>query len=384
MKVCVVGSENTIFVHGYIKNIKSFGYDVCFVNTSEGYNGSSVESSVGKINNYRNLNITEDNKRSKVRIFIKSLFSKLKGFGFFCFLFEIYSFYVSKKYSSDDLKKYMVKENPDVIIFFWCTTTRKEAFLISRLKSDGYINSKLIIDVGTYPVRDYVKENSFSYLFSLDVEYFSLFDKVFSHSSVLDEFLISKLKVDNGKIIRYVCELPLSSRRSKCVANLPNDSFKRKRIIFLGGINKNNIIDNIYEQIEYLSSLDVDIYMQDSDFKIRNVNYFKPFSFEEILSGELAEFINKFDGVLMLYGKMSRLRQKLTYPTRYALATLSEVPILVKRDVYDSLEELSSNQVFFYDDLKDIVSLLNLNKGITVFENGKYRSYDLNKILENL
>lgn len=359
MKICIVGSVNTIFVHCYIKEILSSGHDVCFVNTGDVDFGTSISSSVNQISTCSGL--FENNKKSKISKIAKRLLSKLKRLSSFCYLYECYSVYRSKKYDSDKLKRFILKEQPDIILFFWCTTTRKETFLISNLKRNGYINSKLIMDVGTYPVRDYVKESYPSYLFNIDIEYFSLFDYIFSHSKVLDEFLINKLKVNARNIVRYICGFPKESFGT--YSNLQNNNKleHRSKLVFLGGINKDNIIDDVRSQIEYLTKLDIDVYVQKSDVKIENVSYFEPFTFEQILSGDLTTFVNQFDGILMLYGDMSRLRQKLTYPTRYALAALSKVPIFMKRGVYDSLEELSNDNVFLYNNLEDISDKLRKN-----------------------
>ncbi|EOD8920597.1 hypothetical protein ACJ5W3_004193, partial [Enterobacter hormaechei] len=127
--------------------------------------------------------------------------------------------------------------------------------------------------------------------------------------------------------------------------------------------NGESSINNISSDVLQLANSGVEVYIQnsrDSNIAHPNVKTFEPFSFEEIIEGKLSNFCAGFDGVLVAYGPMSKLREDLTYPTRYALALLQNLPIFIQAGRFSSLMEITAqnlkNSIVYYSDVKEIVN----------------------------
>lgn len=347
-KVCVVGSLSSIFTHSYVISLINVGKKVCVINTSkknvyESFHGCEV------------LNLYND---SGININYKSK-SFLKKNLIACYFYEIILFFKSYFSNIKVINDFIHNVDPDVFIFFWGTAVRKEFYSVFNYYKRKSIKKKFILDVATYPVRDYISNNSYFELAFFDRMYFSCFDKVLSHSLVMDEFLINKLNINPSKIERFICSFPRLSYLTDPVLTTSN---KINNVIFLGVIDESSAINNINDDVFLLANNGINVYIQES--KINpvihpNVHYFSPFSFEQILSGDLSKFCSNFDAVLVAYGDMSYLREKLTYPTRYALADLLPISILIKKDRFISLSEIinkSDKEIIYYDNISDVVN----------------------------
>ncbi|WP_305461462.1 hypothetical protein [Photobacterium leiognathi] len=118
-------------------------------------------------------------------------------------------------------------------------------------------------------------------------------------------------------------------------------------IIFLGNTNfSERKIDDISNIIKKLASAGFKVYIQESqDTKklcLDNVNVFNPFSFKEILNGDLLSYISSFDAVLYSYSTVNEIRYNNSVTTRLLLSEGSGVPVytnnkipeLIKDEVY--------------------------------------------------
>ncbi|WP_250221858.1 hypothetical protein [Escherichia coli] len=221
---------------------------------------------------------------------------------------------------------------------------------------------KFILDVATYPIRDYATENTPGSFLFFDTKFFNEFDIVLSHSSYMDSFLQTKLSVDSYRINRFVCSFPNSAYFKGVIESSETTP---KKIIFLGTLDKSSSINDITNDIIKLADTGIDVYVQENkDYVNKNprIKTFKPFSFEQIINGEFSNFCSTFDGALVVYGPMSPLREKLTYPTRYALALLQGIPIFIPKKRFKSLEEIAcgnkNNQIIYYSSIDEIATTI--------------------------
>ncbi len=361
MKVCVVGSLSTIFTHCYIIGLKRAGCDVSIINTS---------SSISEYKDpYIPLLNTKKRKESRNKKKFHSVIAKLKKNKIICSLYEILTYARCVSSRSSSIDKFLVKNNPNKILFFWGTSTRTELFQIKN----AYRNltelkdiecPELILDVATYPVRDYITEANAFFMRYIDKDYFSHFNKVLSHSDIMDRFLVKNIGIEETNLQRFICTFPKEAYFKSVESKIKVKSKEKihKKIIFLGAFDPSNPNDDISREVDTLLSFGLEIYVQKCT-RIKfseKVKYFEPLSFDEILSGQFGEFISSFDGILMTYGQMSRLREKLTYPTRLAVATLGLVPIYIPSGRFDSIKEIVRNsglRARFYSEPKDIFDL---------------------------
>ncbi|ENM4021788.1 hypothetical protein DDN27_002625, partial [Vibrio cholerae] len=162
MKVAVFGSEKTIFVHSYIRLLRNEGMDV------KHFNNSEKKSESLDVINYKDVK----NVSSKVSKLVKKIIKKLK-----LDRTNHYLNLIEKKELKGELSKgekyklqnELSKLEPDVILFFWGTTLRKELAFINTLN----LSSKKIILVNTYPIRTRFESWSDNPFLEQDRSYFS-------------------------------------------------------------------------------------------------------------------------------------------------------------------------------------------------------------------
>ncbi|HGE6126938.1 TPA: hypothetical protein ACGG8B_003474, partial [Vibrio cholerae] len=94
-----------------------------------------------------------------------------------------------------------------------------------------------------------------------------------------------------------------------------------------------------------------------------NVLTFSPFSFEEILSGKLLDYINGFDGVLFSYNDVCSVRYNGSITTRMLLAEGAQVPIYIFGNEPKFVAEMKINGDFkVVKDIKSLVHYLDNHK----------------------
>lgn len=342
MKVCVVGSLSGIFTHAYIRGLVNRGYDVSVINTSR-------KISYENYNNCEVLNLF-DVTRNKLNAKNKA---RIKENRFFCYLYETYLSLKALLCPYDKIEHFLTNKKIDKFIFFWGTSVRREFFTIYK-KHKG--QSEFILDVATYPVRDYAVINSFKVSLWFDTLYFKKFDIILSHSTVMDKFLCQKFGLNERNIKRFICSFPKQSYLTKHISSV---SLKIKKVIFLGTLDPSSSINNINDDIIAFAKAGIEVHIMSSSqcLNYKNIYQYTPFSYEQILEGKLADFCSGFDAALIAYGQMSSLREKLTYPTRFAMAALQNIPVLIQSSRFESLTEIVQNfpnEVIFYSSVDDV------------------------------
>lgn len=347
--ICIVGSLSSIFTHSYICSLISSGFNVVIINTSNKIN----------YDNYKDCDVLNLNKAESSKLSMRSK-SKLKDNKFFCYFYELYLFFNALFTSNKRIETFLEGKDLDHFIFFWGTSIRKEFYNIKKIYNKKNKLPEFILDVATYPIRDYAMKKTPKFLLWFDSLYFNSFDRVLSHSKIMDRFLVNKLSVKERIIQRFICSFPKSSYYNK---KEYKENTKPRKIIFLGTLDGASSINNITSDVLQLANCDVEVYIQNSrnsNIEHPNVKTFEPFSFEEIIEGKLSNFCSEFDGVLVAYGPMSKLREHLTYPTRYALALLQNLPIFIQAGRFSSLMEITSNnmtdQNIYYNSIEEIVN----------------------------
>lgn len=89
---------------------------------------------------------------------------------------------------------------------------------------------EFILDVATYPIRDYAMKKTPKFLLWFDSLYFNSFDRVLSHSKIMDRFLVNELSVKERIIQRFICSFPKSSYYNK---KEYKENTNPRKIIFL-------------------------------------------------------------------------------------------------------------------------------------------------------
>ncbi|EGR1457292.1 hypothetical protein D8K06_25225, partial [Vibrio parahaemolyticus] len=270
---------------------------------------------------------------------------------------NVYLNLIEKKEIESELskdEKYKIQNEltrfePNVILFFWGTTLRKELAHINTLN----LCSKKILLVNTYPIRTRFESWSDNPFLVQDKDYFSSFDKIIFPSEYLynvfyDSGFLNGMSFINPDFILsdHVCKF----REEK--ENIENES-ANKKIIFLGNTNfSERSIDDVSEIIIELASKGVNVFVQKSDYTneklsaIDNIFTFPPFSFEEILSGKLLDYINDFDGVLFSYNDVCSIRYNGSITTRLLLAEGAQVPVYIFGDEPKYISEMRINGDF--------------------------------------
>lgn len=347
---CVVGSLSTIFTHSYIVGLINLGYEVDVINTSK------------KIacDNYRGCDVLNLNFQNNSGVNSEAK-SRLKLSKFFCYIYEIYLFVRAILWRDKRINAFLKNKDIDAFVFFWGTSIRKEFYAIKKIYKNIKEKPKYIVDVATYPIRDYATKSTPGFLLWFDECFFNSFDTVLSHSSCMDNFLSKSISVEKNRIKRFICSFP---RNSYYKQESITTSLIPKKMIFLGTLDNSSVINDITKDVIEFANAGFEIYVQENKtFKIEhpNVNFFKPFTFEQIIDGYLAKFCAGFDAILVSYGKMSELREELTYPTRYAMALLQNTPILIQKGRFKALQEIAAmnkhNLIVYYSSVRDVENI---------------------------
>lgn len=369
MKIFVLGSSNTIFVHSYIELFQASGYDVYFIDSSP----KCIE--INGIYTSKRFDTSVTRKKSSIKGIIKKIISNLDLESVSIFTKIIEKSKIKKSIYNDSKLEHFIKDNqPDVLFCFWSTSIRNEYSQIKNIIERNGIKTKYILDVPTYPIRGKFQIDDINPLANIDKKYFNSFDKIIFPSNLAKEYF------KKNNLISKECDNVVST------CNFPKDAYINKNtddvingLVFLGHVDfSSRIQDNISDALEGLISLGLDIYIQESDLNKKYIDHvngkgkgkifeFKPFSISEMLSGKLSQYISRFSGVLCIYNETKNTRTELTYPTRFALALLSVKPIYLIKGIYTSLEEKYNAEqgVFFYENNHELTNLIEENKNKT-------------------
>ncbi|EOX4123702.1 hypothetical protein ACPF3Y_000300, partial [Vibrio cholerae] len=249
MKVAVFGSEKTIFVHSYIRLLRNEGMDV------KHFNNSEKKSESLDVINYKDVK----NVSSKVSKLVKKIIKKLK-----LDRTNHYLNLIEKKELKGELSKgekyklqnELSKLEPDVILFFWGTTLRKELAFINTLN----LSSKKIILVNTYPIRTRFESWSDNPFLEQDRSYFSYFDKIILPSEYLYNIFYESGFLNNNAYINPDFILTDHVCKFKEVKESVNSKSANKKIIFLGNTDfSERSIDDVSELIIELANNGIDV-----------------------------------------------------------------------------------------------------------------------------
>ena len=378
MKVAIFGSEKTIFVHSYIRLLLNEGIDV------KHFNNSEKKSKSPDAVNYKD----DKGVSSKASKLAKKIIKKLR-----LDRVNLYLNLIEKKELKSELskaEKYKIKNEltklePDVILFFWGTTLRKELAFINTLN----LCSKKILLVNTYPIRTRFESWSDNPFLAQDRDYFSFFDKIILPSDYLYNVFYDSGFLNGMAFVNpdFILNGHVYNVR-EIKENIKNKS-SNKKIIFLGNTNfSERSIDDVSEIIIELASKGINVFVQKSNYTdeklstIDNIFTFPPFSFEEILSGKLLDYINDFDGVLFSYNDVCSIRYDGSITTRLLLAEGAQVPIYIFGDEPKYISEMRINGDFKV--VKDSNSLILYLNDYEFNNKGTSYTKRANKFLEIL
>ncbi|OEE57326.1 hypothetical protein A1OS_21730 [Enterovibrio norvegicus] len=356
MNILILGSMNTIFVYSYFKIFKKNGANVFFANTSSLYDV-----------NENGINLYTKAKNSSFKSWLRRLSKKLK-IDRINYLWKIYEKYEYSESLNNDielkLEKFLLEKKIDIVFSFWGTTLKKEIESIDKIIKRNAINLKLVHCVNTYPVRYELTKDigcEGHNVLKSDSDYFDKFDALICASHGMKSLFRDVVKY-NGLI--YVeldfLEDELFSKNSRL-------NYRKNSVVFLGNVSfENRSIDDVGSTLLSIANSGVDVWLQEPcAIKHPNIHTFKPFNYSEICDGKLGDFIGQFSASIVLYNDYNNLRTSISYPTRFALATLGDRPIIIQSGVFDGIEDYSnSNQIehiYTYNNLeeiKDIVAIV--------------------------
>ncbi|SKA13838.1 Uncharacterised protein [Vibrio cincinnatiensis] len=358
MKVAIIGSSKTIFYHSYGKLLEKAGHSVCKINSNPNVN---CDTSFNYFFNEENDVVSTG--YGKVEIVKRAVRWFLRKIGI-----ESSSLVqnivekrsndsILSKEQSDRLYMHLSDFNPDVILFFWGTTLKKEA------KALNNFNSKKLLIVNTYPVRtkfDSAQSNPFR---TVDKDYFSLFDGlVLTSKSMFDFFSESGFIHQNQKVTINAdfIEMEIVEESKTGLTS------KSNKVIFLGNTDFcQRTLDDVSEHILDLAKSGIEVHIQSGGSLIshENIKEFTPFNFQEILEGKLSAFINRFDGVIYAYNDPSKLRYNMSITTRLLLAESALVPVYIYGEMPDSIRDNNLDlQAYSYSTIDDLRNLIDSKK----------------------
>ncbi|HHI5411139.1 TPA: hypothetical protein ACPXMY_002600 [Vibrio metoecus] len=354
MKVAVIGSSKTIFYHSYGKLFEKAGHSVCKINSNPNVKCSTSFNYFLKEEN--EVISARSSKVERIKRAVRWLLRKtgIESSSLVQNIIEKKSNDSTlSKGQSDRLYKHINDFNPDVILFFWGTTLKKEAKV---LKS---VNSKKVLIVNTYPVRtkfDSAQSNPFR---AVDKDYFSMFDGLVLTSKLMfDFFSESGFIHQNQKVIINADFIDVENCEGSNTVLAP----KNNKVIFLGNTDfGQRTIDDVSKHILDLAKSGIEVHIQSGGSSIshENIKEFTPFNFQEILEGKLSAFINRFDGVIYAYNDPSKLRYNMSITTRLLLAESAFVPVYIYGEMPYSIRDNNLDlQAYSYSTIDDLRNLI--------------------------
>lgn len=326
-KLAIFGSENTIFLHSYIKSLSVF-FDVMVFNSNR--------DSRSNLQFYNYYEQRPNVRASKVRKFTKFLnLQKSATYQNFVERRDISSSLSEKE--RVNLEEGIANFDPDIIFFFWGTNFRREIDFLKK----KFPEKRFVLSVNSYPTRTLF--NSVNPFLKDDSAYFKKFDGLIFSSSAMKDYFVENDYIGARSDFLVCPDFIFQEKYSSNVAPSFPIPKERKNLIFLGNTQfSERSIDDISSLLSLLSKRGIGVYIQKSNNNTSTnpmINYFEPFSFDDILAGKLRCFINKFDGVLYSYNDSNALRCRISVTTRLLLAESSEVPVYVFGQLPSALSE---------------------------------------------
>ena len=343
MKIALIGSSNTIFIHSYQTLLNDNGHEVKVLNSNPNYEYSLHV-------NY----IKREVKKNKFISIIKKISYYLKLDSYDFFLNGIERKDISRDLSEADAKCLLNEVenfNPDKIICFWGTTLRKE---IKALQKTSY---KKTLIVNTYPTRTKFFDILDNKFLKEDKDYFSSFDHL-----ILASRQMEKLFKDSGYLESVTYNVIPDFIYSKNIANLSNFSTKNiKNIVFLGNTDFNKRkIDDVSKEILELADYGYIVHIQPGENTLNhnNIKTFESLNFEELKSKKRFEFLSKFDAIFYGYNDVCHHRYNCSITTRFALSEGVGLPVIMKgRPPISLLSESLEVKIINYCHPKEIKEL---------------------------
>lgn len=345
-KILLIGSMGTIFLQSYRSYFKRKGYNVIVLNTSRDVIPSSADFDLYECSNSLNPS------------FFRKYAAKLRldKNNFFWNVVE------KKEYSEslfdeiyNKLEEFIIYEKVDIVFAFWGTTLKKEIKALYDIKNKLSLDFKIVLSVNTYPVRyEFSKDVSNRDLCFLkrDLNYFNYFDALVCPTENMADLI---KRIGYGKNILILPDfLDSSFFCQESSKKRPNS------IVFLGNVNfSNRRLDDVSSLILSIAEQGVAVFVQEPCNIIHeNIKTFKPFSFDEIAEGKLAFFISSFTASIVTYNEYDNLRTSISFPTRFALATLGGRPFILPKKVFDGIEKLldsiAPELYYTFGDVSDI------------------------------
>lgn len=358
MNILIVGSMNTVFIHSYKKVFESLGCNTFIANTSPKFKAKN--SNGIDLYDYQN----DKSKRvEKLRKFAK--FIKLDRLNFLWNLYERKEYEQELQCSIENRLESYIQENAiDIVFCFWGTTLKKEVNSLKKIQSNASRSFKLVLCLNTYPVRlelpKEFDEQKYAQL-SKDKAYFSSFDAIICSSNEMKTLLTTHLMF-NGATYTSLDFLHSSLFSKQSTSYVPNS------LVFLGNVDFNKrTIDDVTDYLLQLADKGISVWVQESSgLKHSNIHEFKPFTYEQICNGALSDFISRFTASLVIYNNFNNLRTSISYPTRFALATLGRQKIFIPKGTFNSLENYflqnQIEQVSTFSDITDLIGLIKVEE----------------------
>ena len=366
MRILIVGSINTVFVHSYAYLFHDAGHSVAVLDTSpklirtdlrhlvpvfELFKPSQRDSSeLGMIERFKRRLKALNLDRNLLVISMVEIFETLRS-----------PSTRQRLFVSETLTSF----KPDLIFFFWGTTLRTTRRAIADYYRTGNISTPItVLDINTYPTRSRVKLSQSNWLALFDRSYFSWFDKVICSSQIMARYIVQNRLADLTQIGIFPDRLSRRYFPNTCSPSLTEKKTGHD-IIFLGNCDfSGRTIDDVSETLRGIAASGVRIWLQssiDSESIHENVRTFPPFSYDEMAKGLLGSFVQQFDAAIVVYADLANARGAISYPTRLALAITGFVPILLRRGQYLAIEEIfrnNSDALLLYDNTDEIVHIL--------------------------
>ncbi|GAA5186418.1 hypothetical protein [Ferrimonas gelatinilytica] len=355
MKICFVGSSNTLFTHAYLDIFSKISNDLSFIDSSREQvrNNKSTNEDVTTVIR-TNFSLSQESKMK--RFLSKMGLDRSHMVSFILAMKENISSLSCEQYSR--VKEHVRENRPDIIIYFWSTTLKQEKKAIDNSLLELGLKAKSILIVNTYPVRTDCNFAQKSIYSIFDKCYFNSFDGLAVPSSEMKEHLRVNGLIEGKKILVSTDVICPFVKRIPSHKKINNDTVD---LVFLGNtFFKSRTIDNVEKELVRLTSDGFNVWVQNSRDIEGNtrLNKFEPFGFEDILRGELLNFVDRHDGVLMLYNGLDNARSHCSLPTRFAMALESNVPIFVRSGTFGSLLKNYPNKVFEFSTATDISEII--------------------------
>lgn len=365
MRICFIGSSNTLFTHKYLEFLSNSNdiSELSFIDV-----GKEKKQKIA-----HNINVThlysenlKSNETSKLKRILKKF--SLDRLFLLDFLLKIKEFLPLNKTAQNKIIKHLELTKPELIIYFWSTTIRKEKKFI-----DKYYGGKSILIVNTYPVRGTTKFNEKSIYIKFDRAFFHSFTGVILPSIEMSNFL----ELNSIHLKNFIIQPDMLANYHPEHNKRYYKNSSKKRLLFLGNSFFNSrTIDDVSGKLIELADNNIEVFVQHSldALTYPALTTFPPFSFEDIRSGLLYEYLLNFDGIILTYNTLPTARTYSSFPTRFALAIQNDIPVYLEKGMYPAIERQFVGLVHTYSSINELVSMINSGKFKNTFNTFRFIS----------